>query len=420
LFKVKTEINNDGAAVKTGTQEEFKREYEEEYKEECKEAYKEEYKEEFKEEFKGEYEEEYKEEYIEEFKEEHKDDFKDEFKDEFKGEYEEEYKEEYKKDFEEERKDEADDLDGESSFGNLAVLKKEDIVDEKSQDSDMITGMNLRFVCQKELSDKSFIKAKALGSDWNRVCKKKDLSHVKTDARPCEEDLVNAVKDYFASLKSRKMKHILAHLQTLYGKGEFQKFGFGTFIEFAKKHGFEDQSKALNQQRKKTTAKIKKIIRKIKTPRGMSHYFCDPCGADLNINNLTDQDCDKRREVREHIVNLHSAIYSQVSQQIGQARTNDMIEEILRNLRSVNNNAKEDILSRLSAMFFRSGNIYHCIICGNKPIGREKKQAMEHLSLSHDKEEMAMRELIKLKYDAHVDKNFEKFLRLVLHKVESF
>ena len=79
---------------------------------------------------------------------------------------------------------------------------------------------------------------------------------------------------------------------------------------------------------------------------------------------------------------------------------------------------KKGFLVKFFLIFFRSGNIYHCIICGNKRIGREKHQAMEHLSMSHAKEEMAMKEFITQKYDEHVDKNFGKFLRHVLHKVD--
>ena len=191
-------------------------------------------------------------------------------------------------------------------------------------------------------------------------------------------------------------------------KWKFEKFGFGTFKEFLKKHGLDDQKGTLNP-REKITTNIQRIIWKIRTPYG--HYFCDPCGATLNP-----------REAREHIENCHSSIYSQVSQQIGwygREHANDAIEGILRKLPTVNNNAKKDILSRLSKIFFRSGNIYHCIICGNKPIGREEHQAMEHLSKNHAKEEMAILEFVKLKYDPHGDKNFRRFLRLVLHKVES-
>jgi len=375
LFNVKTEMDNDRAVVKIETKEEIKEEFKEEFKEEPEEEYA-----------------EFKEGYIEEYK----------------------YKEEYKEKFKVEIKVEADDLERESDFRNIVVGKKEeDIVDGKSLDADINAGMNFRFACQKELSEKSFDKVKTSGSVWNRVGKKKDLPHVKTDARPCEEELVKAVKDYYASLQNQDMrtrKHVLAHLQKLYGIGDFRKFGFGTLKNFTKKHDLDDQ-----KLRRKITTKIQETIRKVRTPRG--HYFCDPCGVDdLNVE-----------EAREHIENCHSAIYSQVSQQRGywgrgQTCTNDIIEDILRNSREVDNNAKDDIfiLSRLSAMFFRSGNIYHCIICDNRPIGKEEHHAMKHLSMCHVREEMAMKEFIQLKYDEHVDKNFKKCLRLGLHKVESF
>jgi len=316
---------------------------------------------------------EIKEELKEEFKEEPKDEYE-----EFKQEYTEEYKEEYKKEYKEEYKEE---------FKVKIKVEEDD--------------------CQKELSDKSFGKAETSGSVWSRVGNKKDLPHVKTYARPrpCEEELVQAVKDYYcASLKNpNKRIQVLTHLQKLYGNGKFQEFGFGTFTEFAKKHGLDDQKGTLNLRRKITT-KIESIIGKV---RIHGHYFCDPCGADLNL-----------REAREHIKNCHSSIYSQVSQQIGwygREHANDAIEDILRNLPKVNNNAKKDILSRLSKIFYRSGSMYHCIICGNKRIGGEKHQAMEHLSMSHAKEEMAMKEFIKLKYDPHV--NIGKRLRQALHKV---
>merc|ERR1712142_1032631 len=115
-----------------------------------------------------------------EHKEEHKEEYKEEYKEEFNEEYkeDEEYKEEYNEEYK--IKDEADDLDGESDYRNTAVVNdEEDIVDEKSLDTDIIAGTNFRFVCQKDL-------AKTLCSDWNRVGKKKDLPHVKTDRRPCK------------------------------------------------------------------------------------------------------------------------------------------------------------------------------------------------------------------------------------------
>jgi len=381
LFNVKTEINNDGAVVKTETNKEIKEEHKEEFKEEPKEEY-----------------EEFKEQYIEEYK------------DTYKKEYIEEYT---KEEFKVKIKVEVDD-DRESDFRSIAAgIKGEDIIDGKSLAADINSGMNFGFAGQKEFFNKSFIKAETPGSVWNRVGNKKDLPHDKTDARPrpCEEELVKAVKDYYCAflINPNKRKHVTIHLQKLYGNGQFQEFGFGTFKEFLKKHGLDDQTGTLNQ-REKITTNIQRIIGKVRTPHG--HYFCDPCGADLNL-----------REAREHIENCHSSIYSQVSQLTewyGREYTNNAIEEILRNLPKVNNNAKKDILSRLSKIFFRSGNIYHCIICGNMPIGREKHQAKEHLSMCHAKEEMAMKEFIKLKYDPHVDKNFGKFLRLVLHRVESF
>ena len=235
----------------------------------------------------------------------------------------------------------------------------------------------------------------------------------------------------------------------------FNNFGFGTFIEFAEKHGLDvyndEQKKMIDQRRQITIQILQKIIRKFRTPRGKLNFYCSPCDADLNVNNKSDRERDKSREAREHIEKWHSDIYAQVSQQIGygQARTSVIIEENLRrkfnlvnqqehhphipqqtqnhhqmqpctSFKNLNESAKEDILSRLSEMFFRAENIYHCIKCDNKPIGVAKQEAREHLSSTHAMEEIAMKEFIKLKYDTHIFNNFETFFRLVLHKVESF
>jgi len=354
-------------------------------------------------------------------------------------------------------------------------------------DAEIIAGMNYRYAClsvtcekmfqtwkpckkhmvqcsgirstkanHKELANKSFEKARAQGAVYQKGGLKKGLLPPKPGG-PTEEDLVNAVETYYASLKNPdNRKHILAHLRKLYGKGEFRRFGFGTFIEFAKKHGLDvyndEQNKMIKHRRQITIQILQKVIRKIRTPRGKLNFYCNDCGTDLNSNNETDQEMDKRREAREHIEYWHEGIYREVTKQIGygKARTSDIIEDNLRgnfnfvnqqihhqkqqhsqdrqhlsnsgnsSMKRVNESAKEDILSRLSEVFFRAENIYHCIICDNQPIGGSKKEAREHLSHNHTQEEMAMKEFIKQKYDTFVFNNFETFLRLVLHKVETF
>jgi len=217
--------------------------------------------------------------------------------------------------------------------------------------------------------------------------------------------------------------------------------------EFAKKHGLDvyndEQNKMIKHRRQITIQILQKIIRKIRTTRGKLNFYCLACGSDLNSNNETDQEMDKRREAREHIEYWHKGIYSEVTKQIGydQARTSDIIEDNLRgnfnfvnqkiqhqkqkqsqdsqhqsdvgngsSMKRVNESAKEDILSRLSEVFFRAENIYHCIICDNTPIGGSKKEAREHLSYNHTQEEVAMKEFIKQKYDTFVFNNFETFL----------
>merc|ERR1719431_2340101 len=346
------------------------------------------------------------------------------------------------------------------------------------EDAEIIAGMNYRYAClsvscdkhmvqcsgihstkanQKELANKSFEKAKNLGAVFKKGGLKKGLLPPKPGG-PSEEDLVKAVEKYYASLKNKdNRKHVLAHLRKLYGKGEFRRFGFGTFIEFAKKHGLDvyndEQNNMIKHRRQITIQILQKIIRKIRTARGKLNFYCLACGSDLNSNNDTDQEMDKRREAREHIQHWHKGIYSEVSKQIGygKAPTCDIIEDNLRgsfnfvnqkiqhqkqeqnqdnqyqsdagngsSMKRVNESAKEDILSRLSEVFFRAENIYHCIMCDNTPIGGSKKEAREHLSSNHPQEEMAMKEFIKQKYDMFVFNNFETFLRLVLHKVETF
>ena len=308
----------------------------------------------------------------------------------------------------------------------------------------------------KDLENKSNNKAKKQGAVHKRGGLKKGLLP-QTPGGPSEEDLVTAVENFYASLKKQEnRKHVLAHLRKLYGKGEFRRFGFGTFIEFAKKHGLDvyndEQNKMIKHRRQITIQILQKVIRKFRTPCGKLNFYCNTCCCDLNSNNKTGEDMDKRKEAREHIQDCHEEIYREVTQQIGygQARTSDIIEENLRgkfhfvnqqikhenqqhkqdiqlqsnpgngSMKRVNESAKEDILSRLSEVFFRTGNIYHCIVCDNKPIGGAKKEAREHLSHNHIQEEMAMKEFIKQKYDTFVCNNFETFLRLVLHKVETF
>ena len=54
-------------------------------------------------------------------------------------------------------------------------------------------------------------------------------------------------------------------------------------------------------------------------------------------------------------------------------------------MKKVNDLAKEDILSRLCEVFFRTENNYHCVLCDNKLIGRDKQEARDHLANTHNK-----------------------------------
>ena len=132
---------------------------------------------------------------------------------------------------------------------------------------------------------------------------------------------------------------------------------------------------------------------------------------------------------------LHPDIYGEISEHIGPGKVThvvDIIEQSLkgnfgndmfaqqRSMKKVNESAKEDILTRLCEVFFRTENIYHCILCDNKLIGRAKQDARRHLASNHVKEELEMKLFIQEKYDQFVNANFETFLRLVMHKVETF
>ena len=149
---------------------------------------------------------------------------------------------------------------------------------------------------------------------------------------------------------------------------------------------------------------------------------------------------EKRREVREHIKRVHPNIYSEIAQKTGLSQGDQALDNIILvslewgnfskaqveakqspiSMKKVNESAKEDILCRLCEVFYRTENNYHCVLCDNKLIGRDKQEARDHLANSHTKEDLEMKQFIKEKYDQYVYANYETFLRLVLHKVETF
>jgi len=71
------------------------------------------------------------------------------------------------------------------------------------------------------------------------------IANIEEVKRPsCESEIVDAVRNYYAKdikgVGANHRKHVLAHLRNTYGwKEPFGKYGYGTFIEFAKRHGLE-------------------------------------------------------------------------------------------------------------------------------------------------------------------------------------
>jgi len=302
---------------------------------------------------------------------------------------------------------------------------------------------------QKELANRSTVKAREQGAVSRREFSRqkreeKKLKRVltpKKSAGPSEEELVKAVEQFYVSLDNPvSRKHVLGHIRKLYGKGEFKIFGFGTFVEFSKMHGLKvygyEQNDRILESKEFAFKIIQTIIAKKKSPLGKFNFFCISCGCDLNPNpNSQEHDKSKRKQVREHIQMLHPDIFGEISEQIGPGKVThvvDIIEQSLkgnfgndmfaqqRSMKKVNESAKEDILTRLCEVFFRTENIYHCILCDNKLIGRAKQDARRHLASNHVKEEQEMKLFIQEKYDQFVNANFETFLRLVMHKVETF
>ena len=305
----------------------------------------------------------------------------------------------------------------------------------------------------EKLVKNSMSKAKSHGAQWKRGGIKKDLLP-KMSSGPTEQAIVQVVEQFYASLNNQiNRKHVLGHLRKIYGKGEFGRFGYGSFIEFSKRHGlevygFEEKKhgglEVFGFERRKNIvySEIKILIGKRKSPQGTVNFYCNSCGCDLNRNTGQDWFNHSRREAREHIQKFHPTIYQEIAQNTGLKQgievneLNSIIEESLKghfennaqlpdnysSLKKNNEAAKTDILLKLCEVFYRSQktNIFHCVLCNDKPIGRGKQLARDHLSTNHSKEEMEMKQCIKDKYDQYVNDNFETFLRLVLHKVETF
>ena len=91
----------------------------------------------------------------------------------------------------------------------------------------------------KELANRSTFKAREQGTLFRKKGVSNGLMQIKS-AGPSEEELVKAVEQFYVSLDIPvNRKHVLGHIRKLYGKGEFGAFGFGTFVEFSKKHGLK-------------------------------------------------------------------------------------------------------------------------------------------------------------------------------------
>lgn len=63
------------------------------------------------------------------------------------------------------------------------------------------------------------------------------VESLKTDYPPTEDELVDFVRNYYARVPARCKKHVLDELRKVYGHFEFGMFGFGTFVEWSRRHG---------------------------------------------------------------------------------------------------------------------------------------------------------------------------------------
>lgn len=88
--------------------------------------------------------------------------------------------------------------------------------------------------CKKKMQE-SALKAQ----DLNPLEAKDDGfgGKLKTDYPPTEDELVDFVRNYYARVPARCKKHVLDELRKVYGHFEFGMFGFGTFVEWSRRHG---------------------------------------------------------------------------------------------------------------------------------------------------------------------------------------
>eukprot|EP00092_Neocalanus_flemingeri_P093603 GFUD01118975.1.p1 GENE.GFUD01118975.1~~GFUD01118975.1.p1 ORF type:complete len:344 (-),score=101.13 GFUD01118975.1:72-971(-) len=238
---------------------------------------------------------------------------------------------------------------------------KSDAEESENPDADMIASMNYKFACMCETCDKMFMKwgpckkhmvkdcfhgqnmvkltnggrptsqqedfmfqsmAKAkkqmASGKWSKGGKERWKDLPKMSIMPSEQDIVQAVEQFYASFNNPvNRKHVLGHIGTLYGKGKFGRFGYGTFMEFSKKHGLEVYGfEEADSNRKEILGLIRAVLDKKKSQLGTVNFFCKSCGCDLNDNSGKKAFTVKRKEARVHMRKFHRTAHQEITRKI--------------------------------------------------------------------------------------------------------
>eukprot|EP00092_Neocalanus_flemingeri_P028321 GFUD01030758.1.p1 GENE.GFUD01030758.1~~GFUD01030758.1.p1 ORF type:complete len:479 (+),score=162.70 GFUD01030758.1:91-1527(+) len=232
---------------------------------------------------------------------------------------------------------------------------KSDAEESENPDADMIASMHYKFACMSETCDKMFIKwgpckkhmvkdcfhgqnmvkqtnegrptsqqedfmflSESMAKAKKQMASGKWSKGGKMSLMPSEQDIVQAVEQFYASLNNREnRKHVLGHIGTLYGTGEFRRFGYGTFIKFSKRHGLEVYGfEEADSNRKEIIGLIRAVLDKKKSQLGTVNFFCKSCGCDLNENSGKKAFTVKRKEARVHMRKFHRTAHQEITRKI--------------------------------------------------------------------------------------------------------